>query len=161
MNMRELEAQAKFLAPVIASAVAKALEPMQKLLQAKDDQLAALTKRLDELPAPIEPDLEALAKAAADLIVVPEPIPGKNADEVDLEALAKAASELISVPVAPEVDLEALAKAAADLIVVPEPIPGKDAEPIDLEALAKAAADLIVVPEPIPGKNAEPLDLDA
>ncbi len=155
MNMRELEAQAKFLAPVIASAVAKALEPMQKLLQAKDEQLAALAKRLDELPAPVEPDLAALAKAAAELVVVPEPIPGKDAEPIDLEALAKAASELISVPTAPEVDLEALAKAAADLIVVPEPIPGKDAEPVDLDALAKAAAELVVVPEPAA------VDLDA
>jgi hypothetical protein len=159
--MRELEAQAKFLAPVIASAVARALEPMQKLLQAKDDQLAALAKRLDELPAPIEPDLEALAKAAAELVVVPEPIPGKNADEVDLEALAKAASELITVPATPKVDLEALAKAAAELVVVPEPIPGKNADEVDLEALAKAAAELVVVPEPIPGKNADPVDLDS
>ena len=159
--MRELEAQALALTPVISQAIAKALTPLREQLLEKDQAIAALIKRLDELPAPVEPqqvDVDAIAKAAAELIVVPEPIPGKNADEVDLEALAKAASELITVP---EVDLEALAKAAAELVVVPEPIPGKNADEVDLEALAKAAAELVVVPEPIPGKNADPVDLDA
>lgn len=146
--MRELEAQALALTPVISQAIAKALAPLREQLLEKDQAIAALIKRLDELPAPKEPqpvDVEAIAKAAAELIVVPEPIPGKNAEEVDLEALAKAASKLITVP---EVDLEALAKAAAELIVVPEPIPGKNADPVDLDALAKAAASLVVVPEP-------------
>jgi hypothetical protein len=143
LNMRELEAQAKFLAPVIAHAVKQALAPVTELLAAKDSEIAALTKRLDELPQPVAPepvDLEALAKAAADLITLPDPVPGKDAEPVDLEALAKA---------------------AAALVVVPDPVPGKDAEPVDLEALAKAAAALVVVPDPVPGKDAEPVDLAA
>jgi hypothetical protein len=143
MNLRELEAQADFLAPVIAAAVAKALAPLQEQLSQKEQQIQALHDRINELPAPVTPepvDLEALAKAAAELITLPEPVPGKDAEPVDLEALAKA---------------------AASLVVVPEPVAGKDAEPVDLEALAKAAAALVEIPEPVPGKDAEPVDLAA
>lgn len=161
MNLRELEAQAEFLAPVIAAAVAKAVAPLREEIAAKDLTVAALTKRLDELqtPEPIdleaiakrvqipevrhgkdaEPvDLDALAKAAAALVVVPEPIPGKDA-EVDLDALAKAAAALVVVPEAERVDLEAVAA----LVKLPEVKDGKDAEPVDLEAVAA----LVKVPE--------------
>lgn len=128
--MRELEAQALALTPVISQAIAKALAPLREQLLAKDEAIAALVKRLDELPSAPEPvDLAAVAKAAAELITLPEPIPGKDAEPVDLEALAKA---------------------AAELVIVPEPVPGKDAEPVDIDAIAKAAAGLVVVPEPIP-----------
>lgn len=177
--MRELEAQALVLTPVIAQAIAKALAPLREQLLAKDEAIAALVKRLDELPSAPEPvDMAAVAKAAAELITLPEPIPGKDAEPVDLDALAKAAADLVKVDLdavaalvqvpepipgkdAEPVDLEALAKAAADLIEVPEPVPGKDAEPVDLDALAKAAAALVQVPEPMPGKDAEPVDLEA
>lgn len=169
MNLRELEAQAEFLAPVIAAAVAKAVAPLREEIAAKDLTLAALTKRLDELPTP-EPidleaiakrvqlpevrhgkdadpvDLDALAKAAAALVVVPEPIPGKDA-EVDLDALAKAAAALVVVPEAPIVDIEAVAA----LVRLPEVKDGKDADPVDLEAVAA----MVKVPEP------EKVDVDA
>lgn len=197
MNLRELEAQAEFLAPVIAAAVAKAVAPLREEIAAKDLTLAALIKRLDELPTPepidlwaiakrvqlpevrngkdAEPvDLDALAKAAAALVVLPEPIPGKDA-EVDLDALAKAAAALVVVPEAERVDLEAVAA----LVKLPEVKDGKDAAPVDLEAvaalvklpalpeinldeLARKAAALIPVPEvkePEHGRDALHLEI--
>ena len=167
--MRELEAQALALAPVIAAAIAKAVAPLNL-------ELAELRKCLADRPMPVEPDLEAIA-ALVKLPGVKDGEPGKDAEPVDLDALAKAAAALIEVPQPEKVDLEALAKAAAELVEIPEPIPGKDAAEVDLEALAKAAAEfvqlpkidlallaaeaaaLVDVPEPLPGKNADPVDL--
>jgi hypothetical protein len=139
MNLRELEAQAEFLAPVIAAAVAKAVAPLNL-------ELADLRKCLADRPMPVEPekvDVDAIAQAAAALVVLPEVKDGKDAEPVDLDALAKAAADLVQLPAPVEPDLEAIAK----LVVVPEPIPGKNADPVDLQALARSAADLIVVPE--------------
>lgn len=197
MNLRELEAQAEFLAPVIAAAVKSAVQPLRDTLAEKDRQIADLIKRFEELPSPepidleaiakrvqlpevrngkdAEPvDLEALAKAAAALVVVPEPIPGKDA-EVDLNALAKAAAALVVVPEAECVDLEAVAA----LVKLPEVKDGKDADPVDLEAvaalvklpeaekvdvdaIARAAAALVPVPEvkqPVDGRDALHLEI--
>lgn len=140
MNLRELEAQAEFLAPVIAAAVAKAVAPLNL-------ELADLRKCLADRPMPVEPepvDLEALAQSAAALVVLPEVKDGKDAEPVDLEALAKAAAEFVELP---KIDIALLAAEAAKLVDVPEPIPGKNADPVDLQALARSAADLIVVPE--------------
>lgn len=161
MNLRELEAQAEFLAPVIASAVSKAVGPLREALAEKDEQIAALIKRLDEMPDVINPDLEQLAKDAAALIQVPKDgDPGKDAEPVDLEQLAKDAAALIVLPEvkngkdAEPVDLEAVAA----LVKLPEmPVPEK----IDVEAIARAAASLVPVPvvkEPEHGRDA--LDLE-
>jgi len=153
MNLRELEAQAEFLAPVIAAAVKSAVQPLRDTLAEKDRQIADLIKRFDDLPEPVVPDLEAIAA----LVVVPEAEKGKDAEPVDLEALAKAAAALVVVPEAEKgkdaepVDLEALAKAAAALVVVPE------AECVDLEAVAA----LVKLPEVKDGKDADPVDLEA
>lgn len=169
MNLRELEAQAEFLAPVIAAAVKSAVQPLRDTLAEKDRQIADLIKRFEELPSPEPIDLEAIAKR----VQLPEVRNGKDADPVDLDALAKAAAALVVLPEVKdgkdaEVDLEALAKAAAALVVVPEPIApdleaiaalvklpevkdGKDADPVDLEAVAA----LVKVPEP------EKVDVDA
>lgn len=155
MNMRELEAQAKFLAPVIATAVAKAVAPLNQ-------EIADLKKCLADRPEPVAPepvDLEALAQSAAALIVLPEVKDGKDAEPVDLEALAKAAAEFVQLP---KVDLALLAAEAAALVVMPEPIPGKDADPVDLQALARSAAELIPVPEvkqPEDGRDAIDLEI--
>jgi len=144
MNLRELEAQAEFLAPVIAAAVSNAVEkaiaPLEETIEQNEMIIATLIKRLNELPSPVEPDLEAIAK----LVVLPEVRDGKDAEPVDLEALAKAAAEFVQLP---KIDIALLAAEAAKLVDVPEPIPGKDADPVDLQALARSAADLIVVPE--------------
>ena len=140
MNLRELEAQAEFLAPVIAAAVAKAVAPLNL-------ELADLRKCLADRPMPVEPekvDIDAIAQAAAALVFLPEVKDGKDAAEVDLEALAKAAAEFVELP---KIDIALLAAEAAKLVDVPEPIPGKNADPVDLQALARSAAELIVVPE--------------
>lgn len=154
MNLRELEAQAEFLAPVIAAAVAKAVAPLKDQITQRDAQIADLTKRLDELPAPVEPDLEAIAK----LVELPEVKDGKDADPVDLEALAKAAAALIEIPEvkdgkdADPVDLEAVAA----LVKLPEP------EKVDVEEIARAAAALVpspVIPGPEHGRDAIDLEI--
>lgn len=154
MNLRELEAQAEFLAPVIAAAVAKAVAPLNL-------ELAELHKCLADRPMPVEPepvDLDALAKAAAALVVLPEVKDGKDAAEVDLEALAKAAAALIVLPEvkdgkdAAEVDLAAVAA----LVEIPAP------EKIDLDAIARSAAALIPAPEvkePEHGRDALELEV--
>lgn len=110
--MRELEAQALALAPVIASAIAKAVAPLREQLAAKDEAIAALSKRLDELPAAAAPDLEAIAK----LVQLPEPVHGKDAEPVDLDALARAAAALIP---APEVRQPQDGRDALDLEILP------------------------------------------
>ena len=153
MNLRELEAQAEFLAPVIAAAVAKAVAPLNL-------ELADLRKCLADRPMPVEPekvDVDAIAQAAAALVVLPEVKDGKDAEPVDLEAVAKAAAALVVLPEvkdgkdAEEVDLDALAKAAAALIEVPPAIAP------DLEAIAK----LVQLPEVKDGKDAAEVDLAA
>lgn len=154
MNLRELEAQAEFLAPVIAAAVAKAVAPLKDQITQRDAQIADLQKRLDELPAPVEPDLLAIAA----LVQLPEVKDGKDAEPVDLEALAKAAAALIELPEvkdgkdADPVDLEAVAA----LVKLPEP------EKVNVDAVARAAAELIpapVIPQPEHGRDAIDLEI--
>lgn len=132
--MRELEALALALTPVIAKAIAAAVDSavasVQEQLAQKDAAIAALSKRLDELPAEPEPlNVEEVAKAAAALVPAAEPF------SVDLVALARSAASLVEVPT---VDLEAVAA------LVPVPENGKDAEPVNLEAVAA----LVKLPEP-------------
>lgn len=129
MKHAEIDSIIKGLAPGVMAYLSKGLsnfdqriKDLESQIAQRDDRIAELTKRLDELPAPVEPDLEAIAK----LVQLPEVKDGKDA----------------------EVDLDALAKAAAALVVLPEVKDGKDAE-VDLDALAKAAAALVVVPEPV------------
>lgn len=152
--MRELEAQALALTPVIAAAIAKAVAPLNA-------ELVELRKCLADHPMPVEPDLEAIA-ALVKLPEVKDGEPGKDAAEVDLAAIAEAAAKLIVLPEvkdgkdADEVDIEALAKAAAALVEIPAP------EKIDIDAIARAAAELIPVPEvkqPEDGRDAIDLEI--
>lgn len=146
--MRELEAQALALAPVIAAAIAKAVAPLNL-------ELAELRKSLAERPVPVDPDLEAIA-ALVKLPEVKDGEPGKDAEPVDLDALAKQVLALVPVPAdgkdAVEVDLEAVAA----LVKVPAP------EKVDVEAIARAAAALIPAPEvkqPEDGRDAIDLEI--
>lgn len=148
--MRELEAAALALTPVIAAAIAKAVAPLNL-------ELAELRKCLADRPMPVEPDLEAIA-ALVKLPEVKHGEPGKDAEPVDLAALAEAAAKLIVLPEvkdgkdASPVDLEAVAA----LVKVPElPV-------IDLKAIASEAAALIPVPEvkePEHGRDAIDLEI--
>lgn len=148
--MRELEAQALALAPVIAAAIAKAVAPMNQ-------ELAELRKCLADRPMPVEPDLEAIA-ALVKLPEVKDGEPGKDAAEVDLGALAQTVLAMVELPVvkdgkdAAEVDLAAVAA----LVKLPEP------EKVDVTAIARAAAALIPVPEvkePEHGRDAIDLEI--
>lgn len=148
--MRELEAQALALAPVIAAAIAKAVAPLNL-------ELAELRKSLAERPMPVEPDLEAIA-ALVKLPEVKDGEPGKDAEPVDLEALAKEVVALMPVPKdgepgkdAEPVDLQAVAA----LVKVPElPV-------IDVKAIASEAAALIPVPEVLPAQDGrDAIDLE-
>lgn len=154
--MRELEAQALALAPVIAAAIAKAVAPLNL-------ELTELRKCLADRPMPVEPDLEAIA-ALVKLPEVKDGEPGKDAEPVDLAALAEAAAKLIVVPEvkdgkdAEPVDLDALARAAANL--VPQPVPVE----FDIKAIASEAAALIPIPEvkePEHGRDAIDLEIMA
>lgn len=149
--MRELEAQALALAPVIAAAIAKAVAPLNL-------ELAELRKSLAERPMPVEPDLEAIA-ALVKLPEVKDGEPGKDAEPVDLEALAKEVVALMPVPKdgEPGKDAEPVdLKAVAALVKVPElPV-------IDVKAIASEAAALIPVPEvkePEHGRDAIDLEI--
>lgn len=149
MNLRELEAQAAALAPVIAAAVAKALAPLNL-------ELTDLRKCLADRPEPVAPDLEAIASLVK-LPEVKDGEPGKDAEPVDLQELAKAAAALIVVPMPEAPDLEAIAA----LVKLPEV---KLPEPIapDVEAIARAAAQLIpapVIPEPEHGRDAIDIEI--
>lgn len=150
MNLRELEAQAEFLAPVIAAAVAKAVAPLKEQIAQRDDRIAELTKHLDELPAPIEPDLEAIAK----LVQLPEVKDGKSVTAEDvapmLEALVAKAVGEITVPEPEKVDLEALAKSAAALIEKPQ-----DGKSLTVEDVRPMLEDMVkALPKPENGKDA-------
>lgn len=150
--MRELEAQALALAPVIAAAIAKAVAPL-------NSELAELRKCLADRPMPVEPDLEAIA-ALVKLPEVKDGEPGKDAAPVDLDALAKQVLAMVPVPAdgkdADPVDLDSLAKAAANL--VPQPVPVE----FDIKAIASEAAALIPireVKEPEHGRDAIDLEI--
>lgn len=143
LNVRELEAQAKALAPVMAEFVAESVAPVEK-------QLAAIAGRLEavesiEIPKPDSVDLEVLAKSAADLIVIPDPIPGEPGKDADPELIKQLVSEAVAA------------------IEIPAPKngePGKDGASVPLEdvqrmvdeAVAKAVA-AISIPEPRNGED--------
>lgn len=150
MNLRELEAQAEFLAPVIAAAVAKAVAPLNL-------ELTELRKCLADRPMPIEPDLEAIA-ALVKLPEVKDGEPGKDAEPVDMGELAKAVLAMVELPVMKDgKDADPLDLAAvAALVEIPAP------EKIDVDAIARAAAALIpvpVIPEPQDGRDAIDLEI--
>lgn len=170
MNLRELEAQAEFLAPVIAAAVAKAVAPLKEQIAQRDDKVAELTKGIKYLEGELQSvktpgfhgalelvDMDALIKTIVD--VIPKPQDGKDAEPVDLEALAGKAAALIPVPKngEPGKDAEPVdLKAIAALVEVPK-LPE-----IDLEALAGKAAALVPVPEvrqPQDGRDALHLEI--
>ncbi|MCS9316341.1 hypothetical protein N0711_06630 [Pseudomonas aeruginosa] len=145
-SLRELEAQAKALAPIMTGIVAGVRDELRKefasQLQSRDDRIADLQKALDE-----RPDLEAIAKQAAALI--PEPKDGEPGRDANMDALKEYLAELVKAIPAPAdgqsvtvedvapLIREEVAKAVADL---PPPAPGKDA---DMEALRAHLGDLV------------------
>lgn len=160
MNHGDIDSIVKGLAPAVMAYLSKGLENFDARIKEQAQELAELRKCLADRPMPVEPepiDVDAIAQAAAALVVLPEVKDGKDAEPVDLEQLAKDAAALIVLPEvkngkdADPVDLEAVAA----LVKVPE------AEKVDVDAIARAAAALVPVPEvkePEHGRDA--LDLE-
>lgn len=156
MNLRELEAQAEFLAPVIAAAVKKAVEPLNARIAAQAEAVKALSdvnedlrKRLEDLPAP---DLEAIAK----LVVLPEVKDGTSVTVDDVRPLLEELVSKVSIDVpsaqavAALVDTEALAKSAAALIEKPQ-----DGKSLTVEDVRPMLEDMVkALPKPENGKDA-------
>ncbi|HHN1444712.1 TPA: hypothetical protein ACRN2L_006092 [Pseudomonas aeruginosa] len=165
-SLRELEAQAKALAPIMTGIVAGVRDELRKefasQLQSRDDRIADLQKALDE-----RPDLEAIAKQAAALI--PEPKDGEPGRDANMDALKEYLAELVKAIPAPADGKSVTVDDVAPLIrqevakAMSEVPPAKDGEsvtvddvrPVLAELVSKAVADL---PQPQPGKDA---DMDA
>ncbi|MBI8355350.1 hypothetical protein JEY77_27810 [Pseudomonas aeruginosa] len=165
-SLRELEAQAKALAPIMTGIVAGVRDELRKefasQLQSRDDRIADLQKSLDE-----RPDLEAIAKQAAALI--PEPKDGEPGRDANMDALKEYLAELVKAIPAPADGKSVTVDDVAPLIrqevakAMSEVPPAKDGEsvtvddvrPVLAELVSKAVADL---PQPQPGKDA---DMDA
>lgn len=131
MELKQLEAIAKELAPIIKGVVGQL-----------NDQLDAVRAELESIksapkPEPVSVDVEAIAKQAAELVVIPQPEP-VVIPEIDLAEVAKQASELIEVPQPdkPEpVDVDAIVKQVTAQIPTP-----KDGESVDREDVIKAVS---------------------
>lgn len=162
-SMRELEAQAKALAPIMTGIVAGVRDELRKefasMLQQRDERIAELQKALDE-----RPDIEAIAHQAAALIPVPEK--GKDADpEVIKRMVADAVAELpapepgkdgksVTIEdVTPKI-VEEVAKAVAALP------PAKDGQSVTADDVRPMLAELVAdavkaLPAPAAGKDAD------
>lgn len=166
MNMREVEAQAKALAPVFGRLLEQAKSALRdefKLeIADRDQRIAALEKALGE-----HQDLEAIAKQAASLL--PAPKDGEPGRDADMDELKKHLAELVKALPAPADGRSVTPDDVAPMIrdevakAVAEVPPAKDGEsvtvddvrPVLAELVSKAVADL---PKPQPGKDA---DMDA
>tara|TARA_R100001230_G_scaffold5972_1_gene2198 strand:+ start:10475 stop:11371 length:897 start_codon:yes stop_codon:yes gene_type:complete len=145
--MRELEAQAKALAPIMTGIVAGVRDELRKefagQLQSRDDRIAELQKALDE-----RPDLEAIAKQAAALIPAPE-----NGKDADPEVIKQMVSDAVAGMHASETG-EHIRPMLADLVAeavnaLPAPAPGKDA---DMDEVKRHVEQMVkgIEPAPVP-----------
>lgn len=152
LTMRELEAQAKALAPVLKGFVASAISAM------RGDLEKSLTDRIDEFRKEQAKALEAAAIDPNEIVekllkAIPPPnvgLPGKDADMEQVKQLI--ADEFAKIPV-PENGKDAdpaLIKKLVDEAVAELPAPenGKDADPAEVAKLVLAA-----LPAPEPGKS--------
>lgn len=146
-SMRELEAQAKALAPVMTGIVAGVRDELRKefasMLQERDQIIADLQRALDE-----RPDIEAIAKQAAALMPAPEK--GKDADP---EVIKQMVSDAVAGMHAAETG-EHIRPMLADLVAeavkaLPAPAPGKDA---DMDEVKRHVEQMVkgVEPAPVP-----------
>lgn len=166
MNMRELEAQAKALAPVFGKLLEQAKAALRDEFKA---QIAERDQRIADLEKAVadRPDLKALAEQAAALVPVPKDgEPGKDADMIAIKDYLAELVKALPVPadgqsvtvddVAPMIRDE-VAKAVAD---VPAP---KDGQSVTAEDVRPLLAELVgdavkALPAATPGKDA---DMDA
>ncbi|WP_054886656.1 hypothetical protein [Pseudomonas sp. NBRC 111130] len=170
MNLRELEAQAKVLAPVLKGLVDKALAAFRgDLRKDLDERDAGLRNELAEAVKEIpSPDVEVIAAQAAKLVPTPEN--GKDADpEVMRQAVA---DEVAKIPVpknGESVTVEDVAPMIRDAVqeavaALPPAEPGvsvtaEDLRPLIAEELAKAMAGLELPKDGEPGRDALQLEI--
>ncbi|WP_395504721.1 hypothetical protein [Ectopseudomonas hydrolytica] len=164
--MRELEAQAKALAPLFSRLIDQAKSAMRdefkSQIEERDQRIADLQKALSE-----KLDVDAIAKQAAALI--PAPRDGEPGRDADMDALKAHLTDLVKAIPAPadgnSVTVDDVAPMIRDEVskavaAVPPPKDGEsvtvdDVRPVIAELVSKAVADL---PQPQPGKDA---DMDA
>lgn len=171
MNMREIEAQAKALAPVIKGFVEKAFSVFKsQLAQEMDDRdrrlLDVISESLEGLPT----DAAEIAQSAAKLIEVPKD--GKDADPEDIRrAVAEEVAKLPKPEDGRSVTLDDVAPLIAEQVSqavaalpAPEPgEPGKSVSPEDVRQMiaaevAKAVSGLSLPKDGDPGRDA--LDIE-
>ena len=158
MNLHDIEAQAKALAPILREYVIKSVETAQKsAFEAIESRFSELKTWLSgQIPAPI--DLDQFAQKAAELIPVPkdgEPgEPGKSVTAEDVQPLVD----------------EAVVKAISAIPMPKNGEPGKKGDPgesipvetvqamID-EAVAKAVSAIEKPADGKPGRDALELDI--
>lgn len=99
LNMREIEAQAKALAPVFGRLLDQAKSTLRDEFKAqiaeRDQRIAELEKALSE-----HPSVEEVAKQAASLI--PAPKDGEPGKDADMEAMKEHLGELVAALPAPQ-----------------------------------------------------------
>lgn len=162
-DMRELEAQAKALAPVFGRLLDQAKsalrEEFKSQIAERDRTIADLEKALAD-----RPDIDEIVKRVTFLI--PAPKNGEPGRDADMDELKSYLQELVSeIPAAKDgksVTLDDVAPMIRDEVAkaVAEVPPAKDGEsftvddvrPVLAELVSKAVADL---PQPQPGKDAD------
>ena len=170
MNLRELEVQAKALAPVLKGLVDKALAAfrlgLSKDLDERETGLREeFAKAVKEMPAP---DVEAIAAEAAKLVPLPEN--GKDADaELIRQSVAEEVAKLpmpkdgVSVTLEDITPmLERAVKGAVDALPPAEPgasVKAEDLRPVIAEEVAKAVHALTLPKDGDPGRDALQLEI--
>jgi hypothetical protein len=170
LNLRELEAQAKALAPVLKGFVEKALtsfrEALSKDLDQRDSVLREDFKKSIEGIPPL--DVEEVAREAAQLIPTPEN--GKDADpELIRLAVADEVAKLPAPKDGTSVSLEDIApmlleavKDAVDSLPPAQPgvsVTSEDLRPIIAEEVAKVMQGLVLPKDGEPGRDALQLEI--
>lgn len=174
LSARELEAQAKALAPVMAGIVSRVRDDLRKefaeQLSSRDRHIERLEKALaDKVIPSVEDvvsmiDLAALAKSAAELVP-----PAEKGADADMNALMKHLEGLVAEIPAPENGKSVSAEDVAPMIreevekAVAELPPAKGGESVTLEDVQPLLAELVsdavkALPAAEPGNDA---DMDA
>lgn len=155
LTMRELEAQAKALAPVLKGFVASAIAAL------RGDLEKSLVERITELRAEQQKAIESITVPTAEEVsaLIPAPkdgLPGKDADPADVARLVLA--ELPPAEPGKSITVEDVRPLLEELVAaIPAPENGKDADPEDIKQLiAEAVAQL---PQPRDGESVTVEDL--
>ncbi|MCV4343241.1 phage portal protein [Pseudomonas capsici] len=170
MNLRELESQAKALAPVLKGLVERSLSAFRTgLIKDLDDRDAVLraefSQSIEAIPAP---DAQAIAAEAAKLMPLPES--GKDADpELIRQSVAEEVARLPSPKDGESVTLEDIApmlleavKDAVDALPPAQPgasVTPEDLRPVIAEEVAKAVQALTLPKDGDPGRDALQLEI--